>query len=174
MFFIRICDCIPHPRSLWVGWRCQLHLFDGESRVDGSCASPAVWIGRWCDSSAASLRKFPSREMARGAWPHGAAGVGTYENFAYGCTIGMFFWTRWAALSHGCCFTPLHAFADNGRLQSYKLVIAICAHGEQSSSSWVGCRWGFYGVRDDMFYGWWWLCHYLCKNSSWGWSWALE
>ena len=44
----------------------------------------------------------------------------------------MFFWTRWAALSHGCCFTPLHAFADIGRLQSYKLVIAICAHGEQS------------------------------------------
>ena len=78
---------------------------------------------------------FPSREMARGARPNGAASVGTYENFAYGCTIGMFFWTRWAALSHGCCFTPLHAFADNGRLQSYKLVIAICAHGEQSSSS---------------------------------------
>ena len=42
MIFIMICDCIPHPRSLWVGWRCQLHLFDGESRVDGPCASPAV------------------------------------------------------------------------------------------------------------------------------------
>ena len=37
----------------------------------------------------------------------------------------MFFWTRWAALSHGCSFTPLHAFADNGRLQSYKLVTAF-------------------------------------------------